>query len=377
MEKKTRVLMFRTHDTRYDPRVRSETESLLKKYDVSLIEWDRDGDRKERETVYGIDVIRVKNNFIMRLIPYDIFRLRFWWKEAYKVACKIYEENPFQVVHCHDLDTLPIGVMLKDRYNIKLIYDAAEVWTYMIEGDVPKFLIKRFEKLEKKLIKKIDAFITVDEGYRDYFASLGYSKNKIKIVKNAKKMLTDEYVPTHNEVPIIIYLGKLRENRMVLELIEAVKGREDIKALIGGAGPLSSEIEERVKHIKNIDFVGRVPMDEVIKLTLKTDIVYCMFDPKHPLTRIGSPNKFFEAVVAGRALLASEGTYVGKLVKELKCGFVTEPNLSGIKKAVDFLAKNPDEIENMGRNALKAAKSGYNWEAQEKVLFSVYKEILR
>jgi glycosyltransferase involved in cell wall biosynthesis len=372
------VLMFRTHDTRYDPRVRSEGESLINAgYNVFLIEWDKTGDRKPRENIYGIDVIRIKNTGIMKLIPYDIFRMRFWWKKAFKRARELYDENPFRIVHCHDLDTLPIGVMLKKKYNVKLIYDAAEVWTYMIRGEVPEFIIKRFSKMERNLLKYVDAFITVDEGYREYFVNHGYPKDKIKIVKNAKRMISHEYLPTKNKVPVIIYLGNLKKNRMILELIDAVKNRKDIKAIIGGSGYLLEEVKERTKDIENIEFVGRVPMDDVIKMTIQSDIVYCMFDPNHPLTQIGSPNKFFEALVAGRALMTSKGTYVGKLVKELNCGVVVDPTEEGIKKGVEFVAKNPDKLAEMGKNSLEAAKKGYNWEEQEKILIDIYKNLLK
>ena len=80
-----------------------------------------------------------------------------------------------------------------------------------------------------------------------------------------------------------------------------------------------------------------------------------MFDPDHPLTKIGSPNKFFEALATGQPILASKGTYVGEMVEKLKCGIVADTTEDGIRDKLVFTKEHPEELEQMGRNALKAA----------------------
>ncbi len=375
--KSRNVLMIRARPVIFDPRVRNEAETLVKAgYSVHVIERDRKNLSEKYDTMYGMKVSRVDDTRFMKLIPYDTFRLRYWWNNAYKEAVKIYEKDPFEIVHCHDLDALPIGIRLKKKYGVKVIYDAAEVWPYMIHGEVPKFIIKRFIKLEKKMIKQSDAIITVGRGYKEYLVSIGAPENEIKMVMNAKRRVVEKYTPSGNEIPVVVYLGNLRENRFVMELIDAVEQVGGVKAVIGGKGALYKEVEARAKSGSNVEFLGTIPMDEVIQRTLKSDVVYCIFDPSHPLTRIGSPNKFFEALVTGRPLLASKGTDVGRLVSELKCGIVVDASPEGIKKGLEFIARNPDKLEEMGRNAFRALDKGFSWEDQEKTLLSIYSKLL-
>lgn len=372
-----RILMLRTHPTIHDPRVRIEAESLINRgYSVSLIEWDRSGRDPPKEKIYGIGVHRIRNSALMRAIPYDLFRLRFWWKLALEEAERIYRSKPFDIVHAHDFDTLPIGVELKKKYPIKLIYDAAEVWPYMLKGEVPEILIRKMVRMEKKFITEADAIITVVEGAKEYLLSIGATPEKIKIILNAKKLISDEYSPPENQRPKILYLGLLHRNRLVLELVEEAKKRKDIEVVVGGRGPLFEQIKEKAKGMENIDFKGFLPkMDDVIKWTMKSDVVYCVFNSEHPITKITFPNKFFEALVCGRPVMASKGTFLGEEVERLNCGIVVEATQKGIREGLDFIVQNPDKLEEMGKNALLAAKSGYNWEKQEEKLLKIYEEL--
>ena len=60
----------------------------------------------------------------MNILLFDIFRLHFWWNKGYRDALQIFKQNPFEVVHCHDLSSLPIGIKLKKKATFKEIIDA-------------------------------------------------------------------------------------------------------------------------------------------------------------------------------------------------------------------------------------------------------------
>ena len=97
----------------HDPRVYNEARSLVKVgHSVTVLAWDKKKTHPTIELKDGVNVIRSHNTKFMDLLPYDIFRLHFWWNKGYKDALKLYERNPFDVIHCHDLSSLPIGVML-------------------------------------------------------------------------------------------------------------------------------------------------------------------------------------------------------------------------------------------------------------------------
>lgn len=136
----------------HDHRVYNEATSLVKAgHKVTILAWDKTGKYPKKETKDGIKIVRSYNSRVMNILPYDIFRLHWWWKKGYRDALTLFEENHFDAVHCHDLSSLPIGVKLKKKFGVKLVYDAHEIWGYMIKKDLPWW--KYYIHLEKKCFK--------------------------------------------------------------------------------------------------------------------------------------------------------------------------------------------------------------------------------
>ncbi|MFO8108929.1 MAG: glycosyltransferase [Thermoplasmata archaeon] len=258
-----RVLMTLSNAFTHDPRVYNEALSLVKNgHQVTILAWDRDKKNKKREVIDGINVVRFHNTKFMDIIPYDIFRLHFWWKNGYKLALKQHEKKNFDVIHCHDLDTLPIGVKLKKKLGLPLIYDAHEIWGYMVARDIPDWWAERFLEKEKNLAPYADHIITVVEPIEDYFRKMGC--NNVTIIRNCKRLENTEYLFNDKDVFTVVYIGSLNPSRFLLEAINVCKDIDDIKLIIGGMGSLESMIKERTSKHSNTKFIGKVPISKVI-----------------------------------------------------------------------------------------------------------------
>ena len=106
-----RILMFVSNDVTHDPRVLKEARALIAAgHEVTAIGWDRTGSAHAREERGGLRIFRVKTSGPMRLLWKDLIRNPIWWRRAARLARSL----EFDAIHCHDLDTLPIGVRLKD-----------------------------------------------------------------------------------------------------------------------------------------------------------------------------------------------------------------------------------------------------------------------
>jgi len=375
---KKKILMFVSNAVTHDPRVLNEAASLLKNgYGVTVVGWDRDGRHQSKEIMNGIKVVRVRNSGLMKILPYDIFRLPFWRRLAFRAAEKLHGDTPFDIVHCHDLDTLSMGRRFKRRFHLPLIYDAHEIWGYMVRRTLPRWWADHYLKKEERLIKYADRVITVSAPLEKYFK--GISDRSITVIMNAKHLCGKKYVPSSAKHLTVAYLGKLNRARFVLELVSVMKGLPEARCIIGGKGApdFERELKERCEEMPNVDFLGLLPIKNVIPTTRKADIVVCMFDPKDPITQIGLPNKVFEAMVCGRPIICSRGTYSGEFVERAGCGLTAEFNRDGLKKAIIKLQNAPSLKEKLGRNALKAALGEYSWEQQEKKLLKVYADLLR
>ena len=372
-----KILMLLANPFTHDPRVYNEARALVKAgHEVTVLAWDRKKLNPLKEKKEGINVVRIRNTRFMDFLPYDIFRLHFWWTEGVKKALELQKENPFDVVHCHDLSALPIGVKLKKKLGLPLIYDAHEIWGYMVARDLPKWWANYYLWKEKQIIKYADKIITVNEPLKKYFTKI--ANIPISIIMNCKPIQGTKYEPPNNDVFTLLYIGTLGKSRFLLELVDVVKELPDVHCIIGGVGSKPdyvNSLKDKCAKAQNVDFIGRVPMEEVLPMTKKADAVVCMFDPKDLLTQIGLPNKVFEAMVCNRPILVAKGTFSGYFVENEKCGLVIPYTKEDLKEAIITLKNNPNLCEELGKNAFDAAIRGYNWEKQEEKLLEIYEDL--
>jgi len=306
-------------------------------------------------------------------MPNDLFRNPLWWRTAYKKGLKLYDTSKFKfdVVHCHDLDTLQAGVWLKKKLGIKLIYDAHEIFGYMIAVDQPKFIVDAAFLMEKRLVKKVDHVITVNEPLRDYFRSI--SDKPITIVMNCKDLVSQEYIPPRNDVFTICYIGVLSKSRMFPEIIDIIGNIKHVKFIIAGKREnLYEEAKERSRKYTNVEFLGTISFEEVIPRTIRSNAIICLFDPTNPNNRVGLPNKIFECMATGRPVIVTKGLYYSKIIESEKCGISVNYEKEEIRKAIIKLRDTPKLCEEYGRSALKAAMGEFNWTKQEEKLIQVY-----
>jgi len=372
---KMKALMLLSKEILTDDRVYREAKALIDAgYEVTVIMWDRYGKNKLKENVDEINIIRIQNGGLMKILPNNLFRNPFWWRLAYKKAMELYKgDYKFDIVHCHDLDTLQAGVWLKKKLGIKLIYDAHEIFGYMIKDGHP-ILSKYSFKMEKKMLKYCDHIITIDEPFKGYYEKIFNSP--ITIVMNCKDLVFSRYEPPNNDIFTLVYVGLMDRGRFFPQILEVVGEIKNIKLILAGKKEgLFEEIKEMSKKYKNVEFLGTIPRNEILPLTKKSNATFVIADRKgqHHLNVF---NKQFEAMVAGRPIIVTKGTYAAKMTEELQCGITVDYSKESVREAIIKLRDDPGLCEKLGKNAFKAAKERYNWEKEKKKLIRAYEEII-
>jgi len=371
-----KILMILANPFTNDPRVYNEAKSLIKAgHNVTVLAWDKNKENHSKEVKDGINIVRSYNTKFMNMLPYDIFRLHFWWNKGYKDALKLYKEKPFDIVHCHDQSSLPIGLKLKRKLNLPLIYDAHEIWGYMVSKHVPwwrYYLLK-----EKRLLRHVDHMIITNDVRKKIYEKK--TDGDITVIDNYKHIITSKYIKplNHGKKQLaILYIGALLETRFLLELVEVVGGLQGVTLNIGGkSGEIRSQIKEKSALHNNVNFLGTVP--EIMPLTLENDVVFIMISTKDKNDITASTNKQYEAMVCGRPIICTKGTFVGDLTEKEDVGISIEEEKNSLRDAIMKLRDNHELREKLGRKALKAASREYNWEKQEENLVKVYEEITR
>jgi glycosyltransferase involved in cell wall biosynthesis len=376
-----KVLMFVSNPFTSDPRVYAEAKSLIQAgHEVTVIAWDREKQNPPRQNWDGIDVVRLRTGLLPKrcrfVSPLWVgLNLILWQRQAYRQALALNKEKPLDVIHCHDFDTLAVGARLKRRLGLPLVYDAHEIYGYMMADTLPHRIANIFLWLEKRSIKRVDKIINVCEPQRRYFESI--TDKPISIIMNCKSLQSLEYEPPNNENVTLLYIGGLHQDRAVLMLVQAAKELPGVRCLIGGIGQPSyvGAVRTECSRTSNVTFLGRVPFDEVIPMTMKTDVVFCMFNPGDPNSIIGTPNKLFEAMVCGRPIICTKGTYSGEMTEREEVGLAVEYTEEALREAIIRLRDDPELREKLGRNALEAAIAKYNWQKEEVKLLELYKSL--
>ena len=372
-----KVISIVLNNFKNDSRVLKENISLQKVgYDVHVVAIHEE-ELKEHDEVQNIPVHRIKlktrgwsKKKLVQLIKYIEF--------IYKTV-KHYKNS--DIVHCNDLNSLPIGVIIKLFFNhdSKIVYDAHEYETELngLSG-IQKKLVKW---LEGRLIKYADKVITVSDSIANEYVKL-YGIEKPALVLNTpsykeiqKKNILREALDIKENQTIFLYQGGLSRGRGIEILLEAFKNINDKNSVIVfmGYGPLESLIQTISQEYKNVYFHQAVAPDILLEYTNSADFGISTIEDTCLSYRYCLPNKMFEYLMAEIPVIVSNLYEMKRLVESNNIGTVAKENTpEGLKEAIEEAMKlDKDEL----KTNIQKLKTIYNWEEQEKVLLEVYNEI--
>lgn len=373
-----RVLMLLTNAFDPDPRVDREARALRKAgYQVTILCWDRDRARPVRENHNGVAVERVYVRSTHGRGAGQTFFLGFFWLSAFLRVLPM----DFGVVHCHDFDTLPLGYVLARIKRASLVYDAHESYADMLEN-VPRWLKRAIVRCENFFLPRVDQLITVGEILEGYFKSRGARKTAVvgnwkdsadfcfdheTLVQERKRLGIPE------NAFVVSFIANLGYERQVVPLIEAVKAMPEVFLVIGGRGPAEAIVRAAAARYPNILYLGFVPPSRIPLYTAVSHAVFYGFDPANANSRFSAPNKLFEAIAAGRAVICGDFGEIGRIVKRYRLGCVlSEYSALTIQEALEKLSERT-VLQEIPSRASEAA-GVYSWQEASRRLIRAYKE---
>ena len=365
-----------------DPRVYQEAKVLIEKgYKVSILCWDRDPKAPFQENIDGIYVERIYvKSTHGRGSTQIIFLLLFWIKALIKALSK-----KIDITYCHDFDTLPLGYTISRLKKTKLVYDAHESYVDMLANNVSPLIKKIISVAENYLLKKVDLTITVGDILKESLIKKGAFQ--VMVVGNWKQ-LTDfqfsakvlEEEKTKLGIPkdalVISYIAHLNPERKIEPLLRSIENEEDVFLVVGGRGPIEKIVRNSAQKHKNIIFLGFVHPLKVPFYVALSDVVYYGFDKNNPNAQYSAPNKLFEALAAGKAIITGDFGEIGHIVKKYNCGLILKDySIEEIKKAINIL-KNKNYLIEIQNNSLKIAEKKYNWQMAKENLIKAIDKLL-
>jgi len=374
-----RALMLVFNPLTHDARVMNEARSLAAAGYRVVIYGTRTSTRPPLEdSGGGVKVRRLDSNAISGFPNSTIGKfasLFSWWLRCYFAAGRQERLGREDIIHAHDLDTLPVAILLRVRHGCKLVFDAHEIYGMMNERSS---LIQRgLLLLERFLSHFVDYIITVNEPLGIYFA--GFAVSPVAIVRNAKPAVRAK-MPTR--LPgggnfILTYIGRIDSDRHLESIINAVDGLEGVELVLGGDGDAAyiHSLLNRMTRVTNAKYVGEVSLEEADRLIRQSDCLIRLCSPENINDRLGLPNKVFEAISNGKPIIVTKGTYAAQFVEDNGIGIAVENDAGEIRAAIQTLIENPEQRAGMGQKGLILADAGLSWSTEEKTLLKVYESL--
>ena len=379
-----RVLMLLSNAFDPDPRVHSEAVSLVRHgYGVTILCWDRDRARPARETVGGIEVLRLYLRSTHGRGATQAFFLALFWILALWRGVRL----QYDVVHAHDFDCLPLGWVLARVKRARLLYDSHEHYASMVSQSLPRWLLGIITFLEDRLVRRVDCLVTVGDILREDFGRRG-ARHAV-VVGNWKRVEQFAVNPDivrdkRREMGIadtslvVGYVVRLDGSRKLVELIEAVARTPAVECIVGGDGPARPLVEQAARQNPRLKYLGFVPPAQVALYTCASDVITYFFDDANPNSRYSAPNKLFEALAAGKAVIAGNFGEIARIVGERECGIVLDDmSAASIASALSRLASDRALLAGFQANALEAGRNAYNWARAEETLLAEYRRLAR
>lgn len=354
----------------FDPDLRTYKEAkhlISKGYEVTLLCWDRENKYVDRPEEI-VDNIKIKRFFpkcvygtgFKQIIPL----LKFIWQ------CKKYIKNIKGNYYCHcvDLEGMITGFLSCYGKRSRLVFDMREFYETGVWAKIKhtsKFLVRFFQNRCYRIIYLNDLQRSIVRNKNlEKLVFLPNYPEKIKFC-NTNKIKSDRIR--------VAYIGYVRHETQLIELMKAAQGFSNIEVYIHGSGVLYDKMLQISKNFKNCYVTGKYNHDDVAHIYNNTDLLFCVYDIKDINDKNAYPTKFFEGIITKTPLLVAENSVVADFCKIHNIGFaVTTDYARSLKKIFTHISGNSEVLQKMADNECAISKE-YLWENVVSNLDKIYK----
>lgn len=274
------------------------------------------------------------------------------------------------------------------------VFEVRDLWPdFVVQIGAVKspLLIYPAKWLEKFLYRKATAIIINSPAFLEHIVGKGIEGKKISMVLNGVE--TSMFDPGARgesfrnklgleDKTIVLYagaIGKSNDISTLLDVAKRLQKRPDIVFLLVGGGNERNFIEARIvgERINNVIMLPPVPKAEMPIIMAASDMCVAILKDV-PMFKTVYPNKVFDYMAAGRAVLLAIGGVVRQVVEEAEAGVFVQPgNPEDIARGVLSLAEDADMREQMGRNGRECVEKHFERSDQAEQLERVLLGALR
>lgn len=266
--------------------------------------------------------------WVRRRLPSTLYRLVFF--VAFVRAARRLRPD---IVHAHDAAMLAPGWAVARFTSARLVYDSHEyaagvpyrdrAWTLLVTA------------LERLLIRRCTATITVSDGIADRLQARYALRNRPVVVRNVPDPAEhdpDFEAPDLRDslgiapgTPLVLHLGAVARDRGCETLVRAMAHLPEAHLLFLGAD--DSAYATGLREIARAEGVGErthfrpsVPVAQIRAHTRQASVGVSLLEDTCENHRLALPNKVFEYIEAGVPVVVSDLPELRGLVEREECG---------------------------------------------------------
>jgi glycosyltransferase involved in cell wall biosynthesis len=264
------------------------------------------------------------------------------------------------VVHANDLETLP-AAWLATRGRARLVYDAHELYAEF-EPDPPRLHRAVTSALERTLARRADAVVTVSEPIADELERrLG---RRPLVVLNAPELDAREPEPTRRDGPLrAVYQGAFGRGRQLEDLLDAIAAAPTVRLTIRVVRMKTEAIRVEVERrglAGRVEVEEPLPPDRLLEGLRGHDVGIVFDRPVSRNAELSSPNKLFEYLAAGLAVVAPRLPGFEAILDGV--GVLYD---DGLAEALESLSRDREAVATLRERSHEAARERLNARAQE------------
>ena len=322
----------------------------------------------QREVIDGVTVTRVPlypshgQSGVGRLLNYASFA-------ASVLAYSLFRAKKPDVIYAYH-PPLTVGIaaaLVRFFRRVPVVYDIQDMWPDTLKATgmfSNNKLLNIVSRVCDWVYRRVDQIVVLSPGFKRLLVERGVPSDKIDVIYN---WCAEDVVRTTSSSPPknfpanpgfrVLFagnMGKAQSLGTVIEAAELLRAKSASVVLIflgGGVEVSRLEALAVARNLENVIFLPAIPMHEVGAYLSNADALLVHLK-KDPLFEITIPSKTQAYMAAGRPILMAVDGDAGDLVREARCGVVSESdNPEALADAVlALMSLSPEERNQMAEN---------------------------
>lgn len=295
---------------------------------------------------------------------------------------------------CYAMSTpLTVGLIalwVKRRLKVPYYFEIGDLWPEapiqmgFIKNPVAKYALYW---LEKRIYQNATKIIAMSPAIRDSIEAVVPHKDVYMIPNMAdcsffkmecKETRFEDLFQVKDKF-VISYIGAAGKANHLEYLIDAAEATQQagdlpVRFLVAASGSELERIKKmaKIKNLNNIHFLPFQSKNGLKKLLNVTDAIFISY-ADFPVLQTGSPNKYFDALAAGKLVILNTGGWLREITELNKCGFYYDPkNENSFVKNLAPYVNDPNMLFSSQKNARQIAEQYYSKDLQIQKLLKVF-----